>query len=266
MSDDRAFDRAMHDWLDSGSDRTPLPAVDAVLLAIRTTPQERDLRILRRTNPMSLPLRLAAGIAIIAIVGFAALTFNDGRDGVGSTPSAMPTPTASPPATTPQPTPAPIETTAWVPYTSERYGFSIDHPADWTVQPADRDWAVPTDGMSSATEGFLTANEDVLVSAWSLPVQPGTALMTWIEAYCLDTTGPCTGIETRAEAVTLDGHAAVLVPFSSDIQAFALVDDRIYVLAAWRGENWFVAEGVQLRQYFEAYLSTVRLLPATTSG
>ena len=39
MSDDRAFERAVDDWLEDGSDRTPRPAVDAVLLAIKTTPQ-----------------------------------------------------------------------------------------------------------------------------------------------------------------------------------------------------------------------------------
>ena len=266
MSDDRAFDRAVHDWLEAGSDRTPTPAVDAVLLAVRMTPQERDLRILRRTNHMSMPIRLAAGVAIIAILGFAALTFTDQDPGVGSTPSATPTATASPSAVAPSPTPSPVSTATWRRYISDRYLLSISHPADWTVQPADRDWAVPSDGMSSATEGFLAANEDVLVSAWSLPVEAGTVLTDWIEAYCLATTEPCTEIEARAEAVTLDGHPAVLVPFASDVQAFALVDDRIYVLAAWRRETWYVAEGVQLRQYFDAYLSTVRLLAGPASG
>ena len=100
MSDDRAFERAVDDWLADGSDRTPRPAVDAVFLAVKTTPQERDLRIPWRTPPMSVPLRLAAGIAIVAVVGFAALTVF--RPGAG--PGSGPTPT---PSATLAPTPSP---------------------------------------------------------------------------------------------------------------------------------------------------------------
>ena len=75
MNDDQLFERAVDDWLDAGSDRTPRPAVDAVLLAIRTTPQERDLRIPWRIPNMSNPLRLGAAIAVIAVVGVLGLNF-----------------------------------------------------------------------------------------------------------------------------------------------------------------------------------------------
>jgi hypothetical protein len=45
---DQLFERAVRDWLDDGSDKTPPTAIEAVLLAAKTTPQERVLGIPRR--------------------------------------------------------------------------------------------------------------------------------------------------------------------------------------------------------------------------
>ncbi len=72
---DQLFDHAVRDWLDDGSDRTPPAAIDAVLLAVKTTQQERDLRIPRRFTQMPTYMRLAAGIAIVAVLGVGALTY-----------------------------------------------------------------------------------------------------------------------------------------------------------------------------------------------
>jgi hypothetical protein len=144
MSDDRAFERAMDNWLADGSDRTPLPVVDAVLLAVKTTPQERDLRIPWRTPPMSAPLRLAAGIAIVAVIGFAALTVFRPGTGPGTvsspTPSATLVPSPSPtslvdgarrlPITGPiEPGRYYIEKSLWSAAT-----FSFTMPAGWSAQ------------------------------------------------------------------------------------------------------------------------------------
>jgi heat shock protein HslJ len=101
MTDHQGFEHAVNDWLAEGSDRTPKPAIDAVLLAVKTTPQERDLRIPWRNPNMATPLRLVAAIAIVAVIGFAGLTFlNPRTDGIGgmplATPTAAPTPTPSP--------------------------------------------------------------------------------------------------------------------------------------------------------------------------
>jgi len=97
---DRSFETAMHTWLEDGSDRTPPAAIDAVLLAVMTTPQERDLRIPRRFSQMPTYMRLAAGIAIVAVLGVGALVyFNDGSNvGPQSTaaPSASPAPASTP--------------------------------------------------------------------------------------------------------------------------------------------------------------------------
>jgi hypothetical protein len=149
MSDDQAFEHAVDDWLADGSDRTPQPAVDAVLLAVKTTPQERDLRIPWRTSPMSLPLRLAAGIAIIAVIGFAALTVF--RPGTGPGVGAGPTPT---PSATPAPTSTPTSTAAASAGVPEFPGYSDDvAPGTYLwpaggVFPADITFTIPSGWIS----------------------------------------------------------------------------------------------------------------------
>lgn len=107
MNDDRAFERGTRSWLEAGSDSTPAAAIDAVLLAVRTTPQERDLRIPRRIATMPTPLRLVAAIAIFTVVGLAAVSLFKASP-IGSSPTTSPTVLASPttpPSATPIPSP-----------------------------------------------------------------------------------------------------------------------------------------------------------------
>jgi Tol biopolymer transport system component len=93
MNDKRDFDRAVDRWLDDGSDATPPTVIDAVLLAARSTPQERDYRISWRTSPMK---RLAYAVAAVAAlaVGLVAVSALSPRFGIGS----EPTPTEQPSA------------------------------------------------------------------------------------------------------------------------------------------------------------------------
>lgn len=108
MNDDRAFERATRDWLEAGSDSTPAATIDAVLLAVRTTPQERDLRIPWRMTALPTPIRLVAAIAIFAVAGFAALSLFK-APAIGPNPTPSPTVLVSP-TTTPTSTPAPSPT------------------------------------------------------------------------------------------------------------------------------------------------------------
>lgn len=97
MNSKRDFDRAVDQWLDEGLDATPPEVIDAVLLAVRSTPQERDLRVPWRTTSMTLYLRVAAVIALAVIASTAALSsgyqFFSGGSGFGGTNA---TPSASP--------------------------------------------------------------------------------------------------------------------------------------------------------------------------
>jgi TolB protein len=106
MSDDRGFERAMHAWLESGSDQTPAAAIDAVLLAVRTTPQERGLRAPWRTPYMNTPLRLAAALAAVAVLGVAGLLYLNREPRVGGPPTASaPAVVAQSPTATSAPSP-----------------------------------------------------------------------------------------------------------------------------------------------------------------
>lgn len=264
MKDDEAFDRATSQWLGAGSDHTPERALEAVLFAIRTTPQERHLPRPWGTRPMPYGLPVVAAIAVLAVLGISTLTVVNpglGPSGGGALPA---TPSPSPSAS---PTQGPIDTSSWIPFVSGRYGFSIAHPDDWEPNRAARDWAFPADALAavpgSATELFeSTTNPDTLgvwVAAWSVQVAPGTMAAEWIADYC---SYKCRSGREQTVPATLDGHAGLLLPSGGEVHAFFLVDDRMYVVALWRP-----ADGLSVMPYgggrrlVEAFLSTVRLLP-----
>jgi hypothetical protein len=107
MTDDRSLERAARSWIEAGPTQAPDRAVEAALLQIETTPQERDLGIPWRLPKMTTPARVAtaAVIGVLAIGGaFFVLRPTGPSTGVGPGPSPTPTPTASP---TPTPTASP---------------------------------------------------------------------------------------------------------------------------------------------------------------
>ena len=104
MTDDRSLERAARSWLETGPSQAPDRAVDAALLQIQTTPQERDLWIPWRLPKMTTTTRIAtaAGIGVL-VVGGAFFAF-----GRSSSPIAAPGQSPTPiPTATPAPTPSP---------------------------------------------------------------------------------------------------------------------------------------------------------------
>jgi len=281
MNDDRAFERATRDWLEEGSDRTPPVAIDAVLLAVRTTSQERDLRIPWRTPFMTTPIRAAAGIAIVAVVGIAVLSLIGRGFNVGAPRTQGPTATPAPTAATVAPTVlGSVDTATWRTYTSTRYGFTIGHPADWIARPADHAWTLQTappssdpEGMGTSAEGFIAPDGSILVSAWSVAVAPGVTAQTWLVVlYCGSTEiptpsdgAPCDRLGPggpRVTPVAIDRHAGTLVRFTDDTQAFFLIDNRMYVVACWRPESdGTVAAYGGATRLLEAFISTIHVVP-----
>ena len=94
MNEKRDFDRAVDQWLDEGSDATPPEVIDGVLLAVRSTPQERDFRVPWRTTSMTY-LRVAAVILLAVMAGTVAIStfgpWGSGFGGTNATPSPSPT-------------------------------------------------------------------------------------------------------------------------------------------------------------------------------
>ena len=92
MTDDRSLERAARSWLEAGPTQAPDRAVEAALLRIETTPQERDLRIPWRFPPMTTPARVAAAAVIgVLLVGGAFYYFGS----PANRPSAGPDQSAS---------------------------------------------------------------------------------------------------------------------------------------------------------------------------
>ena len=99
MTDDRSLERAARSWLELGPTDAPDHAVEAALLRIQTTSQERDWRVQIpwRTRPMTLSARLAAAVVAIAIVAVGgALILRPGDSGVAASPSPPSSVPASP--------------------------------------------------------------------------------------------------------------------------------------------------------------------------
>ena len=97
MTDDRSLERAARWWIEAGPTRAPDRVVEAALRQIDTTPQERDLRVLRRIH-MPTIARVAAAAAIgVLVVGGALFVLRPGQSSVGGPgPTATSTPTTSP--------------------------------------------------------------------------------------------------------------------------------------------------------------------------
>jgi len=101
MTDDRSLERAARSFIEAGPTQAPDRAVEAALLRIQATPQERDLWIPWRIPSMTIPARIAA-VAILGalLLGGALSLFGGfGRPAV-VVPAASPSATA---ATTPAP-------------------------------------------------------------------------------------------------------------------------------------------------------------------
>jgi hypothetical protein len=253
---DRQFDKAVNDWLESGSDRTPPAAIDAVLLAVKTTPQERGLRSPRRFIEMTFPMRLAAAIAIVAVLGVGAFTFlvRNPDSGVGGPPTASPTlaPTSAPSGfVTPSSTPP--STTGWLPFSSNHYGYTIAYPPTWVATQATRDWVLASDRLASPAPGgpldVLLGSPNGIETAvfgFAEDIPAGTSEDAWLASYYAG--GAFCPTMPTFVPITVDGHAGRLDP-CFDAQAFVFVGNRVYV---------FVIYQTQMQPLFRAFLSTVR--------
>jgi hypothetical protein len=278
MKRDRDFDEMAAEWLEAGSDATPQSVIDAVILAIRTTPQERGLRVPWRTLFMRQPAYTVAAAALLAVVGVGAFyAFGRGPNfGLGVTSS----PTTSE-RQTPTPTASPIDTTGWTNVESSRYGFTIGYPPSWTYEPADHDWTLAQDGdnwLSTGQDVFRAPDRAIRVSAWAFPahdaatLHPLDDLEAWATAYC-ESAGlstPCTGIPGRAVPLCIerrDCHPGLLVPFDHEVQAFltgGIFGDNLVVVAIWRAETEpAVLPYGGARRLLEAFLSTMGVWPRT---
>ena len=95
MNSDRDFETTAAEWLNAGSDTTPPHVIDAVLLAARSTPQERDLRIPLRTPTINKFVTFGFGAAAVVVVLLVAAQLFGWPRNVGSIGEPTPTPGAT---------------------------------------------------------------------------------------------------------------------------------------------------------------------------
>jgi len=89
MNDERSFERTAQAWLELGTSQAPERAIQAVLLAIETTPQDRDLRVPWRLWIMTISLRVGAAAVIgLLLLGAAFYVFSGGGSDVGGWPTS----------------------------------------------------------------------------------------------------------------------------------------------------------------------------------
>ena len=210
MTSEDRLTRALHDVADG----VVAPEVD--LSAVRSSARAS------RTRAIS-----AAAVTTAVAVIVAGATLLGGGGGGGGRSSTLP-------ASSPLPSPTTSATTQDA-YTSAQYGFTIVPPAGWQYEAADRAWVRESDVRtlewnSHSHETFTSPDDEVVVSAWAVPLAPGTApesraaLNSWVEDYCLSSgEAPCTGIADRAVPLCVEGSTCsvgVLLRYSGATYAF----------------------------------------------
>ena len=110
MSEEQRFERQARAWLELGPTDAPDRMVEATLLEIDQTPQERDFRVPWRLLQMTAPARIGAAAVIgVLVIGAAIYAFGPAGSsfgGPGSTPTPIPSPSSTP-SLAPSPTPSP---------------------------------------------------------------------------------------------------------------------------------------------------------------
>jgi len=151
MTDDRSLERAARSWLETGPTQAPDRAVEAALLRIETTPQERDLRVPWRLPRMTTPTRVAAA-AVIGVLLIGGAFFYLGKPGQPAVGGPGPSPSSSAPAS-PIASPKPSSSGALLDYTNlqgwivfERAGKAPDGSTPAGVDYPHSLWLAHADG------------------------------------------------------------------------------------------------------------------------
>lgn len=252
-------ERMLDRYLAEGAERVPDRVIDDALRQIDHVPQRRAVRVPWRFQPMPSFFKLAlSGAAVIAALVVGGMFLNRApTDTVGGSPIATPLPSASAPASAsplPSASVVPIDTSAWKPFTSEQYGYSIAYPQSWSAEAATRDWSLEADRTDwkgyEVADRFLGTYDlqTVLVTAFAADVPSGMSDDEWLTAYC-ESSFQGAGF---LPGIMVDGRRGVIAASyacSDAPHVFVFNEGRVHVFAVWR-ENQ--------QALLEAFLSTVR--------
>lgn len=203
-------------WLEEGPDRLLETTRRAITVTTRTTHQtRRAIRVPWRTPPMNPFPRLAIALATIVVaVGGAILVLSPGNQGVGGPPPVASPAVSAPPATpapTTTPGPSPSPSLAWQTFVSERFGYGVDLPGEWTISSL----------IDDLPDDLYPGGETAYGDRWDLPVtrvpwliiavrdpEPDETLDFWMARYTADLEDACDASE--AVPAEIDGQAGTI--------------------------------------------------------
>jgi hypothetical protein len=179
-------------------------------------------------------------VALVAIVVAACGSAAQSRQpAVGSVGTAAASATHTAPATV---TPSPIaaDTTSWLPFMSKFYGYTISHPAGWTVAPGSGHWSLANPADES--EDILTSPSGPPspvgppnLAAFELKIPSGMTADAFIEAYGqIAHVSDCYPFGTQLPKTMIDEHAATIA-YGGCVQqyyfaeAIAVIGNRIWI-------------------------------------
>jgi len=180
-------------------------------------------------KPAVLGVRMLALALVVACAGCAGQ--------VETTPTPAPTPAATPtpspvatPTATPVATPTPEPTPAYLTYTDAANGFSIEYPADWSVQSLSSAPLVATAPVSC--EG-----QRPTFTLWKLGSPGSAGVETFFSSIICDTFLSAERSFVSAEKMGVAGRAAIKwVSTQESSGAIPYLDTSYYVLSdttAW---------------------------------
>lgn len=243
MTDDRSLERAARSFIEAGPTEAPDHTVEAALQTIRSTPQERDLRVPWRFIPMHGPARLlgaAAAVAAVAVGAF--LLLGRSSEHVGTSPSPSRASPSASSAAVPD-----LDTT----FKSPLYGYTVRYPGDWQVLPATAVWKVDDyANFDRSLSDILGVGENF--DGTSSLLAPGESFEQWYAKYDEPRAAGTCGAPARQEAITIDGADGFIdlhCP-AQYLEAVVQKDRRVYVFTLWRPSS---------RDRFTSMLESVRL-------
>jgi dipeptidyl aminopeptidase/acylaminoacyl peptidase len=243
MTDDRSLERAARSFIEAGPTQAPDRAVEAALLRIQTTPQERDLRIPWKYFSMTIPARVAvAAVVGVMLVGAAAYYF--GRPGQPAVGGPGPSPSSSAPVS-PIASPRPASSGAVVDYTGlpgwivfERAGKAPDGSTPAGVEYPHSLWLIHADGsdLHELAPGVPASGKisfdispdgsHVIFSAYDPPVQVWEVGIDGGEQVLLST--DCNGVPAEcmdaAPAYSPDGKRIAFLRATETSSVLAIRD------------------------------------------
>ena len=224
---------------------------------------------------------MAAAVVVVVAIGGLALLRPGGSSGTGGAPTATASSTPSPSATPSRSaaaSPSPISTTGWVPFTSDRYGYTVSYPPTHTglppstvsaptfVSQAKRDFTFGTDRFDTETGRvtgtptieklkdnaldwivFGPVGSEIAFFGFAETIPAGTSVDDLIRQSVGTPDVPC-----ESELITIDGQPGRFDVCGQGLSiAIVIVGDRAYAFLGGRGSN---AKDLMLAQ-----LSTVQL-------